>query len=82
MEAAVGYAPCAKNSSVPAPADAMKGQGNGGLGAVPWLKLLVRDSVEAKGGLEEVYRVNTAGGTAPATCAGQAGAFQIEYAAE
>ncbi|RAL13802.1 DUF3455 domain-containing protein [Aspergillus homomorphus CBS 101889] len=45
---------------------------------VPWLKLV---GVEGKG-VEEVYRVHTAGGASPATCAGQKGEFGVEYAAE
>lgn len=69
-----------KLSAVPAPATASVGQGGVGLGAVPWLKLATR--LGATDGLEEVYRINTAGGSAPATCAGMPLAFQIEYAAE
>jgi Protein of unknown function (DUF3455) len=76
----LGQMPCAKNNSVPAPPGAISGQGNGGYGAVPWLKLLAKDG--ATGGLQEVYRLNTAGGSAPATCSGMPAAFQIQYAAE
>jgi hypothetical protein len=76
----LGFAPCAKNSSVPAPAGAPVGQGGTGYGAVAWLKLLTRDG--ATGNLEEVYRVNTAGGNPPATCAGMPAAFEVQYAAE
>lgn len=80
MDAAVGFAPCSKNNSVAAPAGASVGQGGVGLGAVAWLKLITR--VGATEGLEEVYRMNTAGGAAPATCAGMSATFEVEYAAE
>jgi len=75
----LGVLPTAKNASAPAPADAAKGLG--GEPAVPWLKLLAREG--ATGGLSEVYRINTAGGSAPATCAGREGTnFEVQYAAE
>jgi hypothetical protein len=80
MQTAIGFAPCAKNNSVPAPAGASVGQGGVGAGAVPWLKLVTR--LGATGGLEEVYRINTAGGSAPATCAGMPATFEVQYAAE
>jgi hypothetical protein len=76
----LGVAPCAKNNTVPAPAGAPKGQDNQGFGAVAWLKLLTRDG--ATGNLQEVYRVNTAGGNPPPTCVGQPATFEIQYAAE
>jgi hypothetical protein len=76
----LGVAPCAKNNSVLAPANASKGQNNEGFGAVAWLKLLTEAG--ATGNLEEVYRINTAGGNPPATCAGMPDAFEVEYAAE
>jgi len=76
----LGEAPCAKNAATPAPSDAPKGQGGVGDGAVPWLKLLTRDG--ATGNLEEVYRLNTAGGNPPANCAGMAATFEVQYAAE
>ncbi|TVY78128.1 hypothetical protein LSUE1_G004645 [Lachnellula suecica] len=76
----LGVAPCAKNNSVSAPTNAIKGQANQGNGAVAWLKLTARDGTT--GNLEEVYRVNTAGGNPPATCAGMPAAFEVQYAAE
>jgi hypothetical protein len=76
----LGFAPCAKNNSEPAPASAVMGQDNEGFGAVAWLKLLTRDG--ATGNLKEVYRVNTAGGKPPTTCAGMPATFEVEYAAE
>ncbi|GJP91284.1 hypothetical protein CBS147343_8296 [Aspergillus niger] len=45
---------------------------------VPWLKLV---KIEGEG-IKEVYRVYTAGGVSPATCEGQEGEFEVEYAAE
>jgi len=76
----LGFAPCSKNNTVPAPAGASVGQGDVGFGAVAWLKLVTR--VGATGNLEEIYRVNTAGGNPPATCAGMPATFEVEYAAE
>ncbi|KAK0635684.1 hypothetical protein B0T17DRAFT_52753 [Bombardia bombarda] len=74
----LGQIPCNKTHATPAPADAVKGQ-QGEL-AVPWLKLAARTG--ATGGLQEVYRVNTVGGSAPATCKGLSATFQVQYAAE
>ncbi|KAL9107468.1 MAG: hypothetical protein Q9227_007665 [Pyrenula ochraceoflavens] len=34
------------------------------------------------GGLTQVYRLNTVGGSPPKTCAGMPGAFEVQYAAE
>ncbi|KAI0876597.1 hypothetical protein GGS24DRAFT_216361 [Hypoxylon argillaceum] len=74
----IGEAPCSKLNATAAPADAPKGR-QGEL-AVPWLRLAANPG--ATGRLEEVYRVETAGGSAPATCAGQPAAFEVQYAAE
>lgn len=69
-----------------APADAPKGPD--GAAAVPWLKLAVETPPEATsaadtaGNVQEIYRVNTAGGSAPKTCAGMPASFQVEYSAE
>ncbi|KAE8451200.1 hypothetical protein EG329_004364 [Mollisiaceae sp. DMI_Dod_QoI] len=76
----LGFAPCSKNNTVAAPTGAPKGQGGVGNGAVAWLKLVTRDG--ATGGLEEIYRVNTAGGNPPATCAGMPATFEVQYSAE
>ncbi|QSZ35202.1 hypothetical protein DSL72_008069 [Monilinia vaccinii-corymbosi] len=71
----------AKSDGMSAPAGASIGQNNQGFGAVPWLKLTARDGVT--GGLQEVYRVNTAGGNPPTTCADRLGSsFDVQYAAE
>jgi hypothetical protein len=74
----VGTIPCAKNNSSPAPTAATKGYK--GESAVPRLKLLARTG--ATGDLHEVYRVETAGGNAPATCVGQPASFTVQYAAQ
>jgi hypothetical protein len=76
----LGFAPCMKNNTVPAPSGAPAGQGGQGHGSVAWLKLVTRDG--ATGNLEEVYRVNTAGGNPPATCAGMPAIFEVQYASE
>lgn len=54
--------------------------GNENGAAVDWLKL-VRKEGESSGGVEEVYRVNTAGGRAPKTC-GTEGVMTVEYVTE
>jgi len=70
-----------KNNTSPAPAGSVVGQNNVGYGAVPWLKLITKAG--STGNLQEVYRLNTAGGAAPATCAGITGTtFEIQYSAE
>ncbi|KAL4921398.1 hypothetical protein BDW62DRAFT_208397 [Aspergillus aurantiobrunneus] len=51
--------------------------GYGVTGDVAWLKL---KGVE--GGLSEVYRVHTAGGSPPATCEGMSGEFTLDYTSE
>lgn len=70
----------------------MRNTGPKGEAAVPWLKLQVLDvgaqgsdvqEEDTEAGVKEIYRVNTHGGSAPATCAGKhEGEFEIEYAAE
>lgn len=74
--------------NVTAPATAANG--TDGSKAVPWLKLEVESpvaplTIEGKDlvpNVKEIYRVNTAGGAAPATCAGMPTAFSKQYAAE
>lgn len=63
-----------------APDGAAVGQGGQGYGAVPWLKLNAKNAQGQN--MQEVYRLNTAGGQAPKTCEGQDKSFEIEYAAE
>lgn len=74
----IGLAPCAKNASVAAPADAAVGQN--GEAAVAWLKLTTVDG--ATGNLKEVFRVETAGGSPPKTCQGQPDQIEVEYSAQ
>ncbi|ETS80524.1 hypothetical protein PFICI_08053 [Pestalotiopsis fici W106-1] len=74
----LGEAPCQKLNATSAPTDAAKGPD--GASAVPWLKLSTRAG--ATGDLQEVYRVETAGGSAPATCAGMPATFEVQYSAQ
>ncbi|KAH8652500.1 hypothetical protein BX600DRAFT_553870 [Xylariales sp. PMI_506] len=74
----IGEAPCTKTNATAAPAGSPKGPD--GSAAVPWLKL--KTNVGATGDLQEVYRIETAGGSAPATCAGMPAAFEVQYAAQ
>ena len=74
----LGEASTTKNNTVAAPADAPVGLK--GEPAVAWLKLLTQSG--STGDLQEVYRVNTAGGSAPATCAGMPATFEVQYAAQ
>ncbi|KAL2126127.1 hypothetical protein VTI74DRAFT_1641 [Chaetomium olivicolor] len=74
----LGEIPCGKNGSAPAPKDAPKGLK--GEGAVPWLKLNAKPG--ATGGLQEVYRVETVGGSAPATCEGMPSNFEVQYSTQ
>jgi len=69
-----------KLNGTAAPADADKGQIGQAYGAVPWLKLASKTADGCT--FQEVYRVNTAGGNPPATCAGQAANIEIQYSAE
>ncbi|KAM0453241.1 hypothetical protein ACHAPV_009035 [Trichoderma viride] len=73
----IGTVPTSKNNTVAAPATAAKGPS--GSSAVPWLKLLAKDG--ATGGIKEVYRIDTAGGSAPATCQGQPANIEVQYSA-
>ncbi|KAL2830591.1 hypothetical protein BDW59DRAFT_18886 [Aspergillus cavernicola] len=57
--------------------DAPAKPGYGITGDVEWLKL---NRVE--GGFREVYRVHTAGGSAPATCEGMPEVFTVDYSSE
>jgi len=77
----LGRAGFSKTDSLAAPTGASVGQNGTGFGAVAWLKLTARDG--ATGGLQETYRINTAGGSPPTTCANNIGeSFDVQYAAE
>ena len=67
-----------KNASTPAPTDAPVGPA--GTGAVAWLDLVAKTGYPTVG-LKQVYRVETAGGNPPATCA-TVGTIVVQYAAE
>ncbi|KAG6015440.1 hypothetical protein E4U43_005314 [Claviceps pusilla] len=74
---AIGQVACAKNSSSNAPATAAVGQV--GEKAVSWLRLTTKSGTT--GDIKHVYRVDTAGGSPPATCKDMPSNFQVEYAA-
>ncbi|KAI9849803.1 MAG: hypothetical protein M1837_000015 [Sclerophora amabilis] len=66
-----------KLATIPAPANA--GLGQKGEPAVDWLKL---GDAGGSVGVTEVYRVETAGGTAPKTCEGLSQEIQVQYTAQ
>jgi hypothetical protein len=69
----------ARVNDTAAPAEAC--QGLEGEGTVKWLYL--RDTKGlSKGGIDTVYRLETAGGAAPATCEGMPERFEVRYAAQ
>lgn len=68
-----------KKNSTDAPKTACPGTKNEG--AVPWLRL-VDDKGLSAGGVNTVYRVETAGGKQPAVCKDQKATFEIPYAAQ
>ncbi|KAK4104814.1 hypothetical protein N658DRAFT_417996 [Parathielavia hyrcaniae] len=74
----LGEIPCAKQGSAPAPQDAPRGLS--GEPAVAWLKLDAKPG--ATGGLQEVYRLFTVGGSPPATCEGLPSTFEIQYSTQ
>jgi hypothetical protein len=55
--------------------------GTQGEGAVKWLQL-VDDQKLSQGGVNTVYRIETAGGKSPAVCKGQKKTFETPYAAQ
>lgn len=50
-------------------------------GAIKWLYLKDTKGVSL-GGIDTVYRVETAGGNKPATCKGREKAFEVKYSAQ
>lgn len=68
-----------KINAVDAPALAYPGLR--GEGPVQWLHLLDRQNV-SRGGIDTVYRIETAGGKAPDLCTNQRAAFTVPYAAQ
>lgn len=69
----------AKLNATDAPASACTGFN--GLPAVPWL-LLKDTQGGSQGGVDTVYRVETAGGNKPATCKGMKPSWEVKYAAQ
>ena len=65
-----------KLADIKAPSDAKKGVAE--TGAVDWLALT---SIDGSVGLKEVFRVATAGGNPPPTCAGYMGTVSVPYSA-
>lgn len=49
-------------------------------GAVPWLHLA--DTGSSVGGVDTVYRLETAGGKGPVNCQGREANFEVKYAAQ
>jgi len=68
-----------KLNDTPAPANACPGLT--GEGAVKWLYLKDTKGL-SQGGIDTVYRLETAGGSAPATCKGMPATFEVKYAAQ
>jgi len=75
----LGTVYAAKTNSSNAPANAVAGVSGAGNGAVPWLYLTSRP--DTQGNIKAVYRLNTAGGQPPVTCANMPAAFSVEYSA-
>lgn len=67
-----------KNGTMDAPKNSCPG--TKGEGAVQWLYLI--DNGGSQGGVNTVYRIETAGGSPPATCQGMKAEFTVPYAAQ
>ena len=74
---ATGFLSGKKQGDIPAPSGAYAGAS--GAGAVDWLELGDKGGSH---GVLEVYRVETAGGKAPANCGGQGATLTSQYAAQ
>ena len=75
----VGFLKGFKTGDITAPAGATPGPDGVGNGAIDWLQLTAKSgSID----LKEVYRVETAGGKPPASCAGQLESIEVQYAAQ
>jgi hypothetical protein len=75
----LGVAVAHKVANSTAPANATKGVGGVGNGAVAWLYLLTTNATD--GNIRAIYRLSTAGGSPPKTCDGISGVFSVQYAA-
>jgi hypothetical protein len=69
----------AKMNATDAPVNACPGKN--GLPAVQWLYLQHQKGI-SQGGVNTVYRVETAGGNKPATCKGSPKSWEVKYAAQ
>lgn len=71
-----------KAGDIPAPASASAGPD--GAGAVDWLYLVDNSNGNGAtfGGINSVYRIETAGGKNPPTCANSPASFEVLYSAE
>ncbi|MBE3047038.1 DUF3455 domain-containing protein [Candidatus Bathyarchaeota archaeon] len=78
--AGAGSVAVEKAAGCAAPGDA--GVGLKGEPAVSWLQLVKVEGSDGSGGLEDVYRVGTVGGSPPKTCEGMPQSFEVEYAAQ
>ncbi|KAI9766997.1 MAG: hypothetical protein M1840_005956 [Geoglossum simile] len=74
----IGNTTCKKLSVCNAPSTATLGKGGQGYGSIPWVKL---GQVSGSPSLQNVFRLTTAGGTAPPNCQDVASSFQVPYAA-
>ncbi|PVH90625.1 hypothetical protein DM02DRAFT_420959 [Periconia macrospinosa] len=68
-----------KKNATDAPRTAFPGLA--GEGAVQWLRLVDDDGMSV-GGIDTVYRIETAGDSKPASCKGRKGDFEVPYAAQ
>ena len=75
----IGWLAGAKAGDIIAPPGSTPGPNGVGNGAVDWLMLTAKPG---SSDIQQAYRVFTAGGKAPATCAGQRSAIEVQYAAQ
>lgn len=70
-----------KANASDAPDGAYAGPGGVGNGAVQWLKLDAKTDGALQDSWKQVYRLDTAGGSPPEMCVGEAPSFEIPYSA-
>ncbi|KAI9783377.1 MAG: hypothetical protein M1839_003912 [Geoglossum umbratile] len=75
----LGSTTAKKLAACDAPSTATKGKGGNGFGSISWLKL---GQVSGSPSMQNVYRLNTAGGSPPPNCNGMASKFEVAYSAE
>ena len=76
----LGVVTAKKIANTTAPAGSPLGVDGQGNGAVAWLYLQSTNATTGK--VQTVYRLNTAGGAPPKTCANSPAEFSVQYAAE